>query len=153
MPNTETLALIWLNVKTCSRIPQACRQNLVFVINSNNLKLLDEIKSNWNEIFKICLEVKCKIFNINDKCVKPTSSKKNNKLEQWQFFSHINRRENIHGLIRNIVYFKNKNKATINSKVVLQYYINRRKCGNEEEVQYTAPNNGNSGAKKTLFCN
>ena len=85
--------------------------------------------------------------------MKPTSSNKNNKLEQWQFFSHINRRENIHGLIRNIVYFKNKNKATINSKVVLQYYINRRKCGNEEEVQYTAPNNGNSGAKKTLFCN
>ena len=28
--------------------------------------------------------------------------------------------------MRNIVSFKDKNKATINSKVVLQYYINRK---------------------------
>ena len=52
LPNTETLALIWLNVKTCSRIRHACRQNLVFVINSNNLKHLDDIKSNLMEFLK-----------------------------------------------------------------------------------------------------
>ena len=61
-----------------------------------------------------------KVFDINDKCVKAISSNKNNKLEEGQFFIHINWRENIHGLIRNIIYFKDKNKATINSKVVLQ---------------------------------
>ena len=54
--------------------------------------------------------------------------------------------------MRNIVYFKDKNKATINSKVVLQYYINRKKCGNKEEVQYTAPNHGNSGVEKPFFA-
>ena len=151
LSNTETLALIRSNFETCSRIPQACRRNSVFVINSNNLKHLDDIKSDLNGIFKRCLEAKCKIFDINEKCVKAISSNKNNKLEEGQFFIHINRRENIHGLIRNIVYFKDKNKATINSKVVLQYYINRKKCGDKEEVQYTAPNHGNSGAEKPFF--
>ena len=115
LSNTETLALIRSNFETCSRIPQACRRNSVFVINSNNLKHLDDIKSDLNGIFKRCLEAKCKIFDINEKCVKAISSNKNNKLEEEQFFIHINRRENIHGLIRNIVYFKDKNKATINS--------------------------------------
>ena len=113
LSNTETLALIRSNFETCSRIPQACRRNSVFVINSNNLKHLDDIKSDLNGIFKRCLEAKCKIFDINEKCVKAISSNKNNKLEEEQFFIHINRRENIHGLIRNIVCFKDKNKATI----------------------------------------
>ena len=67
-------------------------------------------------------------------------------------FYHINRRENIHELIRNIVYFKDKNKAAINLKVVLQYYINRKKCEDKEEVQYTAPNHGNSGAERLFFA-
>ena len=107
----------------------------MFVINSNNLKHLNDIKSDLNGIFKRCLEAKCKIFDINDKYVKAISSNKNNKLEEGQFFIHLNqKKKNIRRLIRNIVYFKDKNKATINSKVVLQYYISRKKCGNKEEV-------------------
>ena len=74
-------------------------------------------------------EGKGKIFDMNDKCVKAISSNKNNTLAEGQFFIHINRRENIHGLIQNIIYFKHKNKARINSKVVLQYYINPNKAG------------------------
>ena len=124
----------------------------MFVINSNNLKYLNDIKSDLNGIFKRCLQAKCKIFDINDKYVKTISSNKNNKLEEGQFFIHLNQKKNIYGLMRNIVYFKDKNKATINSKVVLQYYINRKKCGNKEEVQYTAPNHGNSGAEKPFFA-
>ena len=61
--------------------------------------------------------------------MKAISSNKNNTLEEGQFFIHINRRENIHGLIQNIIYFKHENKARINSKVVLQYYINPNKAG------------------------
>ena len=72
-------------------------------------------------------------------------NRKKNKLEQDQFFIHINRRENIHWFIRNISYFKDKNKATINTKALLQYYINWKKCGDKDEVQYTAPNHGNHG--------
>ena len=114
---------------------QACRRNFVFVITSDNLKNLDDIKSDLSGIFKRCLEAKCKIFDINDEYVEALLSNKNNKLREGQVFIDINRRENIHGLIRNIVYFKDKNKATINTKLVLQYYINRKKCGDKEEVQ------------------
>ena len=59
---------------------------------------------------------------------KAISSNKNNKLQGGQVFIHINRRENIHGIIRNTVYFKEKNKATNDSKVMLQNHINRKKC-------------------------
>ena len=50
--NTETLALIRSNIETCSKTPQAGQRNSVFVINSNNLKHLDDIKSYLNGIFK-----------------------------------------------------------------------------------------------------
>ena len=120
----------------------------MFVINSNNLKHLDDIKSDLNGIFKRCLEAKCKIFDINEKYVKAISSNEYNNLEEGQFFIHINQRENIHGLIGNIVYLKDKNKATIISKVVLQYYVNKKKGADKEQVQYTSPNHGNSGAEK-----
>ena len=54
------------------------------------------------------------------------------------FYSHYRKRK--HGHMRNIVYFKDKNKATINSKVMLQYYINRKKCGDKEKLKYTVQN-------------
>ena len=76
LPKTETLALIRSNAKTCSRISQACRQNSVFVINSNKLKHLDDIKSDLNSIFKRWLKAKCKIFDINDKYVRAILSNK-----------------------------------------------------------------------------
>ena len=44
----------------------------------------------------------------------------------------INRSENSHELIRNIVYFKDKGDQVVNSKIVLQYYIDR-KIGSEKE--------------------
>ena len=123
----------------------------MFAINSNNLKNLDNIRSSLSGIFRRCLEAKCKIFDINNKYVKAISSNKNNKLQEGQVFIHINQRANINGLIRNIVYFKEKNKATINSKIMLQYYINRKKCKDKEEVQYIVPNPGNSCAGNHYF--
>ena len=72
---------------------------------------------------------------------KAISSNKNNKLQGGQVFIHINRRENIHGLIRNTVYFKEKNKATNNSKVMLQHTLTGKNV-EIEEVKYTAPNHG-----------
>ena len=53
LSNTETLSLIRANVETCSRMPQACQRSSVFVINSNDLKHLDDIKSDLTGIFKI----------------------------------------------------------------------------------------------------
>ena len=38
MSNKETLALIKSSVNTCSRVPQACRRNAVFVVNTEYVK-------------------------------------------------------------------------------------------------------------------
>ena len=59
---------------------------------------------------------------------------------------NVNRRENIHGLIRNITYFTDSKKKVLNSKIILQYFINRKICGDKEELQYTAPRHGNTNA-------
>ena len=74
LPNTEILVLTRSNFETCSRITQACRPNYEIVINSNNLTYLNYVKSDLNGVFKRCLEEKCKIFDVNDKCVKAISS-------------------------------------------------------------------------------
>ena len=34
---------------------------------------------------------------------------------------------------------------------MLQYYINRKKCGDKEEAQYSAPNHCNSSTEKPFF--
>ena len=60
------------------------------------------------------------------------------------------RSENRHGLVWNIVYFLNKNSKAVNSKLVLQYYINKNVCGNAESVEYRVPSHGNS-KKETPF--
>ena len=60
---------------------------------------------------------------------------------------NVNRRENIHGLIRNINYFTDSKKKVLNSKIILQYFINRKICGDKEELQYTAPRHGNTNAR------
>ena len=44
----------------------------------------------------------------------------------------VNRSENKQGLVRNIVYFLNKHNQVINSKVILQYYVNKKVFGNRK---------------------
>ena len=69
--------------------------------------------------------------------VKVIANKKN-KLDKNQIYMKINRSENSHGLIRNIVYFKGKDDQVVNSKIVIQYYIDRKVCDDTEEVEYIA---------------
>ena len=52
MTNTEMLALIKSNVSTCSRVPQACRRNTVFVVNTEYTKDLNDVKSDLNGSFQ-----------------------------------------------------------------------------------------------------
>ena len=61
------------------------------------------------------------------------------------------RSENRHGLVRNIVYFLNKNSKVVNSKLVLQYYINKKVCGNVESVEYTVPSHENSKIETSFY--
>ena len=60
LSNSDSLALIKSSIDTCLRIPQACRRNAIFVINSDHIKNRNDIKSDLNGIFNKCLESKCK---------------------------------------------------------------------------------------------
>ena len=64
---------------------------------------------------------------------------------------NVNQRENTHGLIRNITYFTDSKNKVLNSKIILQYFINRKICGDKEELQYTAPRHGNANADTPFF--
>ena len=69
------------------------------------------IESNWKTVeteIGACFKVK-------------VIANKKNKLDKNQIYMKINRSENSHGLIRNIVYFKGKDDQVVNSKIVLQY--------------------------------
>ena len=81
--------------------------------------------------------------------VKVIANKKN-KLDKNQIYMKINRSENSHGLIRNIVYFKGKDNQVVNSKIVLQYYIDRKLCDDTEEVEYIASSHGNIKSQKSF---
>ena len=97
-------------------MPQACRENSVFVISSNCLKNVEDIKSDLKGVFRTCHEEKSKRVQVNDTIVtvKPNSNRNRTKQK-------INRRENEHGLVRHTVYFVNEKKEVMNSKVLLQY--------------------------------
>ena len=60
LSNSDSLALIKSSIDTCLRIPQACRRNAIFVINSDHIKNRNDIKSDLNGIFNKCLESECK---------------------------------------------------------------------------------------------
>ena len=42
---------------------------------------------------------------------------------------------------------------TVFEKPLGRFRVNRKKYGDKDEVQYTAPNHGNSGVEKPFFCN
>ena len=132
-------------------MPQACRENSIFVISSNCLKNVEDIQNDLNGVFRMCHEVKSKIVQINDTIVtvKPNSNK---EIVGGELVMKINRRENEHGLVRNIVYFVNEKKEVLNSKILLQYYINSKVAGNKSKVQYTPSSHGNCrNAEKSFF--
>ena len=61
------------------------------------------------------------------------------------------RRENIYRLIRNITYVTDSKNKVLNSKIILQYFINRKIRGYKEELQCTAPRHGNANADTPFF--
>ena len=101
-------------------MPQAYRENSTFVISSNCLKNVEDIKSGLNGVFQTCHELKSKRVQVNDTIVtvKPNS---NREIVEGELVTKINRRENEHGLVRNIVYFVNEKIEVLNSKILMQY--------------------------------
>ena len=131
MTNKEMLALIKSNVSTCSTVPQVRRRNAVFVVSTEYVKDLNDFKSDLNGSFQKSLESKWKRaeFEPGEIVSVTVTSNKKQQLTENQILMKVSRSENKQGLVRNIVYFLNKHNQVINSKVILQYYVNRRVCG------------------------
>ena len=51
LTDSEMLATAPCNVDICSRVPQACRKNAVFLINIKSAKDLHDVKSDLNGTF------------------------------------------------------------------------------------------------------
>ena len=149
LANSEMLAIAHSNVEICSRVPQACRKNAVFLINAKNTKDLDDGKSDLNGTFRKSIESKWNAAEteIGEYLKVIAIASNRNILDKNQIDMKINRSENSHELIRNIVYFKDKVDKD-SSKIVLQYYIDRRTCGDKEEVEYIASSHGNRKNQK-----
>ena len=75
---------------------------------------------------------------------------KRNTLDKNQVYMKINRSENSHGLIRNIVYFTDKDDQIVNWKKVVAYYIDRKICSDKEEVEYITSSHENSKRQKSF---
>ena len=108
--------------KWCSRAPQAYVKNTVFLINAKSIKDLDDVNSDLNDTLRKSIHFKWKTVETETAAclkVKITANKKN-KLNKNQLHTKTNWSENSHGLIRKIVYFKDKDDQTDNSKTVLQ---------------------------------
>ena len=57
------------NVTTATKIPQACRQNAIFLVDTSKLTDVNDVKSDLNGAFRKCDEVKYKIFDILERKV------------------------------------------------------------------------------------
>ena len=151
--NSEMLAIVHFNVIICSQFSQACRKNAVFLINTKSIKDLDDVKSNLNRTFRMSIESTWKMVETEiGECLKiKVIANKRKILDKNQVYMKINRSENSHGLIRNTVYFKGKDDQVVNSKIVLQYYIDRKICGDKEHIEYIASSHGNSKSQKWFY--
>ena len=146
-------AIVKSSIKTSSRVPQACRRNAIFVIDTQCLKDLGDAKSDLNGTFQKSLEAKWKTEEIEVKeCVSmKIISNKNQQLQENQILMKVCRSENRHGFVQDIDYFLNKNSKVLNSKIVLQYYINKKVCGNIESIEYAVPSHGNSKKEMPFY--
>ena len=150
---TEQLALTKSACPRTHRIPQACRRNAIFLIDSRSLGNPEDVQSDLNGCFSKCIEVKTYTVNVSTDAMETYStrviSRKKDKLYSGQIHYRINRKENKAGLRRSISYFLDEEENIINDTIILQYTLNRMICGDVEDVSFTVESHGNSKEKSS----
>eukprot|EP00112_Aurelia_sp_Birch-Aquarium-sp1_P019608 Seg4881.2 transcript_id=Seg4881.2/GoldUCD/mRNA.D3Y31 product="Serine/threonine-protein kinase TAO3" protein_id=Seg4881.2/GoldUCD/D3Y31 len=140
LSNAEVYALTTSDVQRAARIPQACRRNSIFAIDSRTIGDPENVKSDLNGTFTKCIEAKKYIVvvstNSDGYCTVKAVAKKALNLEEDKIYMSINRRENKFGLIRSITYFCDSKGTVVNDKIILQYFVNRQICGDVDQVEY-----------------
>ena len=59
-----------------------------------------------------------------------------NKIYQNEFIMRVYRTENVHGLIRNYLYFQDNIRNIFSNKIVPQYYLNKNICGDADSISF-----------------
>ena len=131
MFNNKYFSLVSSKVAAATKIPQACSQDAIFLVDTSKLKDANDVKSDLNSTFRKCHEVNYKIFDIKERKV---ASNKQRELAEHELRIRIHRTENIHWLIRSFVFFEDNRRCIFRNRFVLQYYINKDICRNVDSV-------------------
>ena len=151
LSNSEALALAMSDIPLCVRVPQGCQRNAIFVIEGNAVNDPADVRNDLNSVFGKCHEIKWKPVESKVDNVATVQVIANRKvtLKTHQMFMKVHWVENRYVLIRNIVYIKTENGGL--DKIILQYYINRKICGEKEEVSYSVSSHGNVKSSKPFY--
>ena len=101
--NNKYCSFVSSKVATATKIPKACRQNAIFLVDTNKLKAVNDVNSDLNGAFRKCHEVKYNLFDIKERKV---VSNEKRELTEHELRIRIHRTENIYGLIRSFVFFE-----------------------------------------------
>ena len=154
LTKSETYALIKFKTERAVRVPQACRKNCIFVIDTRKMANIEDAKSDLNGKFPICHEAKTHTVSVS--CLDGKFSVKllvNKKMElqEKNVLMKVNRRENSHGLVRSMTHFLDSKDNVINSTLVVQYYLDTKVCGDQHELTFNVEPNGNSKKQRSFF--
>ena len=120
---SEQLAMVRSQFPKSAKIPQACRRNATFLIDSRQLRHPEDAQSDLNGVFSKCIEVKTHTVDVTSNCTGPQKVKvianKKKELEKNQLYLRVNRKQNSHGLVRSISYFIEENGLIHNNCIIL----------------------------------
>ena len=153
LSNFEIYQGILSSFPTCKSVPQACRRNSIFFIDTSNLKHLDDVKSDMNGVFHDTLDTRRKKVRPS-----PTNLKLEEKhfkggkseLTEGSYAMSVNRRRNKAGLVRHIAYFTDNSGKILQNKICLQYYVDVSVAGVADQVDFTVNPHGNAGGSKAF---
>ena len=144
---SEQLAVIKAHLPKATRIPQGCRRNAIFIIDSQHVKHLNDIQSDLNGVFKKCLEIKRYVVDVSRNATGSQNMKvhrEKKELGPEQLYLQVNRKQNTFGLTRDISYLLDNEGRVFENSVILQYIVDKNICGNVEEIKYKVPQHGNA---------
>ena len=147
LTHAEAYDIAESSCQKAKRVPQVCRRNAIFVVDAKDLASPDDVRSDMNGVFRSCLEIKnftVEVARVNGEAKVSIISRKKIPLSNGQMYMRVHRTENDAGLVRNIVYFQDAQGTVFKDSVILQYFVNKQKCGNVEEIAFDVPCHGNS---------
>ena len=141
LTDTESYQLVQSNNERCRKVPQSCKENAVFLIDSTSLAHIGDVKNDMM-VFKKNYETRTvKLEKQADGGLMRRRLIQNDEIIKM----YVNRNENDAGLIRNIVYFLDGDDKIIEDTIILQYYLNYNIVPDgHDSVEFQAKPHGNS---------